>query len=74
MSQEAALFTTYATNAIRLAAKEQDLIGWFATTEGRISTAWRAIQESHFLHTGSRHTANNWAAGVVVEGILEWTH
>jgi hypothetical protein len=59
-------------SVIKLAATAQGRIGWHSTTEGRIASHWRTIQDSYYKSQGSRRTVDNWASGVV-QGLLEFT-
>jgi hypothetical protein len=72
------MFKAVSAASIRPAAIAQDRIGWMNFTEGKISKQLRQLLAARYQSTHSRHTANQWAAGLVTTLLSmvhsQWTH
>jgi hypothetical protein len=66
-------FEAVSATSIRTIAMAQDHIGWINFTEGKISKRWRQLQTAHYQSAHSRHTADQWAAGLVTS-LLSMVH
>ena len=60
------------------ALHEQDIIGWHAFLEGRLSTKWALTQHQHFLSLSKRNTGLRWTS-LLIRKLLDvawdqWEH
>jgi hypothetical protein len=61
------------SHPVRRAAEDQDKIGWFYFTEGKISKLWAEAQQAHYHTHHSRRSGQGWA-GQLVDHLLALTH
>lgn len=61
------------SHPVRRAAEDQDKIGWFYFTEGKISKLWAEAQQAYYHTHHSRRSGQGWA-GQLVDHLLALTH
>ena len=60
------------------AIQEQDMIGWDAFLEGRVSKLWAVVQHEHYTASGKRNTGQRWLS-LLIRKLLDvawdqWEH
>ena len=61
------------STGFRVAAEEQDSIGWRNFTEGKIAESFCLVQESYLLSQDTRMTIDSWMKGFI-DQLLALTH